>query len=216
MSITHGLKFPKTNNLIHMIDSYNPKCTTGSGTINDSIKGISWTRSNVNDVIIDNVKAFDMSTTGYITTSDAVTFQQYYTTFYLWKPRSDATSWKTLHRNNNDHVTLILESDKVSLGMYSNRNGAFRDSGYDITNGIWQTLIVTGEGETSESSVGTSTFYINGENVATADRVACGTYLYMVGYFGQSPGYISICGVYNRKLSVSEIHSLHNMLMERL
>jgi len=95
--------------------------------------------------------------------------------------------------------------------MYSNRNSGFQDSGYDITI-EWQTLIVTGQASTSGSYAGTSTYYVNGAAVGTTARVGSGTETKFIGYDGQPPGYVTVAGVLNTKLSSDAIKGLHAAL----
>ena len=78
---------------------------------------------------------------GYVQTNAQRLFGQYYTCFYLWKPRADDDGFRTLHRNRSDHLAIV-DTKSRNLGVYCNRNGAFRDSGYDIST-QWQTLILT-------------------------------------------------------------------------
>ena len=87
----------------------------------------------------------------------------------------------------------MIESGNKNLGVYSNRNGSFRNSGYDIIL-KWQVLIAVSEGTSPTSSVGTTSFYVNDESgtgcmVGTSDRVGSGTTLYRFGWSGQAPGY---------------------------
>ena len=56
---------------------------------------------------------------------------QYYTHAYVMKWRASNSGWRTLLRNNNDHC-IIVRSGATDLGMYSNRNAGFRDSGYNV------------------------------------------------------------------------------------
>lgn len=217
MSLFHGHNLPSTSSLIHLTDAANSKHTTGSGVIKDATNNINWNRYTTVDVVEEGLPAFALTnSTDYLQTPNSILFAQYYTCFYLWKPLVNATSWKTLHRNVSDHVAIISSGDKTSLGMYSNRNGAFRDCGYDITNDVWQTLILTGTGDSIDNPIGTTEFYVNGESVGSSDRVACGTNLYRLGWSGQPPGHIAITGVYNRKLLIEEIKTLHFMLASRL
>eukprot|EP00937_MAST-01D_sp_MAST-1D-sp2_P005276 g5276.t1 len=114
--------------------------------------------------------------------------------------RISDSGWRTLFRPSSDHG-IIVQSGTKDLGMYSNRNGAFRNSGYDIkADGSWQLIVVTGEASSPGSSVGTSKFYkascVNCDNpsftyLGSADRVVSGTTHYRVGWGGQSPGYVA-------------------------
>jgi len=214
MGIAYNTKIPTPELLFNLVDANNSKHTTGSGNITDGINGITWVRGDtVTDTIEDGVKCFNMDS-GYLETSAAGLFGQYYTCFYLWKPRTTDSGWRTLHRNDNDHIGIVQDGTK-NLGMYSNRNGTFRDSGYDITI-EWQTLILTGVGDSSSSSTGITTFYVNGVNVGTSDRVGSGTDLQLIGLNGQGPGKIAVAGSYNKLLTDNEIQQLHNVLYSRI
>ena len=54
-----------------------------------------------------------------------------YTHAYVLKWRATDAGWRTLLRHNQDHC-IIVRAGAKDLGMYSNRNGAFRDSGYNV------------------------------------------------------------------------------------
>ena len=54
-----------------------------------------------------------------------------YTHAYVLKWRASDSGWRTLLRHNQDHCIIVKDGSK-DLGMYSNRKGAFRDSGYDV------------------------------------------------------------------------------------
>ena len=56
---------------------------------------------------------------------------QYYTHAYVLKWRASDKGWRTLLRHNNDHCIIVRDGGK-DLGMYSNRNSGFRDSGYNV------------------------------------------------------------------------------------
>lgn len=218
MSLSHGLKIPDPSNLIDIIDAANSKHTSGSGDIKSGTNNILWERNGtITDVSHENVKCFDMNPPNgsLLTTSGVHFYGQYYTAFYLWKPRETDSDWRTLHRNSGDHVAIV-ERDARNLGYYSSRNGTFRNSGYVIEI-EWQTLIVTGEGESEDTPYGTSTFYVNGVEVGTADRVASGTSIRQIGYNqGQNPGYLAVAGTYNKKLNLQEIQELHQALEARI
>ena len=216
MATAYQPKLPDPSNLLSILDANSPKCTSGSGNLIDGIKGLEWQRiTTVTDSVEDGIKTFNMNG-GYLEkTGDTRTLGQYYTCFYLWKPRAaDSSGWRTLHRNDSDHI-VIVNSGYKDLGMYSNRNEGFRNSGYDITID-WQTLIITGEGDGPTSTTGTTTFYVNGVNVGTADRVGCGTSLYRIGWSGQHPGYMSVMGSYDKLLDTQEIAELHKQLQSKI
>lgn len=140
---------------------------------------------------------------------------QYYTMFVIWYPRVTNSGWRTFWRGNNDHQPMI-NNNFTDLGIYSNRDGAFRDTGYNITLNQWQTMIVTGESISATSSTGTSTYYVNGVNVGTADRVKSGTNGDTFGYSGQAPGYFMEIGILGKLLNSTEIADLHGRLNSRM
>ena len=65
------------------------------------------------------------------TDGGTLTDGQYYTHAYVLKWRASDSGWRTLLRHNQDHC-IIVKTGAKDLGMYSNRNGAFRDSGYNV------------------------------------------------------------------------------------
>ena len=85
---------------------------------------------------------------------------QFYTHAYILKWRVSNSGYRTLLRHSDDHCALVKDG-ALDLGMYSNRNGGFRDSGYDINpqRSSWDLVVVTGYGDSASASTGTSTFY---------------------------------------------------------
>ena len=216
MATYTGLVIPQAKNLISLFDAANSK-TASSGNINDIANpNISWSRNDtVSNDTQDGVPCWNMDS-GYVETSTRVTYGQTYTCFYLWKPRNTDTGWRTMHRNDSDHIGIVQDG-QINLGMYSNRNGGFRDSGYDITRDVWQTWILTGSGDSATSDTGTTAHYVNGTFVGNSDRVGCGTSTYRLGWPGQGPGKIAIAGTLNNvALSADEIASLHRSLFLRV
>ncbi len=136
-----------------------------------------------------------------------------YTLIYAWKPRNSDSGWRTLHRGDADHWAIVKDGGK-ELGMYSNRDGGFRGTGYNITPDKWQFLVVTGQGTSDTSSKGTSTFYVDlydgkgVQKVGTSDRVACGTKFQQIGWAGQEPGYLVAALVLDGILPKSEMEKV--------
>ena len=183
-------------------------------SILDDASGSTWNfGGTVTPSLDEGVPCLDMDG-GYMELpSTGATLGQEYTVFYYWKPVLAATNWRTLHRNDNDHIAIVQSGDGApGLGIYSNRDGGFRDTGYDVLPGVWQTLIVTNVGDTSTSTTGTGTFYVNNTLVGTTDRVGCGTRLRWIGYPSQPPGKVAVAGVLNRRLSGREITKMHRTL----
>ena len=145
---------------------------------------MTWTQSwgSTSFTTVDTIPCWDLNA-GSLVTTTRTTLGDIYTLFYYWKPRVSDTEphgFRTMHRGTSDHWATVGFQNK-HLGVYSDRNGdSFRDSGYDITI-EWQTLIVTGVATSTGSHLGTSTFYVNGMQVGTADRVGSGTQTYTIG-----------------------------------
>ena len=181
-------------------------------SITDQASGQEWTFGGSAALALeDGVPCVDLTAGALTFSGTGATLGQEYTCVYYWKPIVTNSNYRTLHRNSDDHL-VIVQTGTTNLGMYSNRNDAFRDSGYDITPGVWQTLVVTNVGDTPTSRTGTGTFYVNDQEVGTVDRVGCGTQLTYLGYGSQSPGHVAVAGVFNRVLSRREITKVHRLL----
>jgi len=181
-------------------------------SITDSVTGQEWNFStaSVSLVLEDGVPCLDLTAGGLTLSGTGTTLGQQYTAVYYWKPVNNTGIWRTLHNNSPDY-TAIIQQNTSNLGIYSDRDGGFRDTGFDISP-VWQTLVVTGEGSGS-SSLGTSTFYVNNVNVGTADRVASGTPLAWIGLDATHwPGHVAVAGIFNRVLSRKEIRKMHRLL----
>lgn len=119
-------------------------------------------------------------------------------TVWAWLDWRDSdVGWRTLHRGNNDHW-IIVESGAKRLGMYSNRNGAFRPitPNFNIDPSGWQLVVAVGHGDSPTATTGRTDFYINGEYVGSADRVASGTAHQYIGLSGQGPGRVAEAGTF--------------------
>ena len=81
---------------------------------------------------------------------------------------------------------IVSWTFEPNLGMYV---GGFHPSGYQIP-WDWQTLVVTGAGDTATSTTGTQTYYVNGKMVGTSDKACSGTTLSTIAYPAQGPGNI--------------------------
>jgi hypothetical protein len=212
-------EFMDTRNPLHLVEVG----SVTSGTVfPDYYNSASWNSSSgsVGTVAGDTYPAgnyIDLETSYMELTTGSQTVGQNYTHFYMWRPRISDTNWRTLFRNSSHHL-VIVNSGAKDLGMYANSAGNFRDTGYDITTD-WQTLIVIGQGASANTTSGTQTFYVNGVNVGTTDRVASGTTTYRIGWVGspnQSPGLINCAGMINTAISGSDINTLHQILVARM
>ena len=67
---------------------------------------------------------------------------RYYTHAYVLKWRASNKGWRTLLRHNQDHC-IIVKDGATDLGMYSNRNGAFQDTGYNVRGHAWPLVCVS-------------------------------------------------------------------------
>ena len=144
---------------------------------------------------------------------------QYTTAYWVnFRRINKRNGWRTLFRGNNDHW-LIVQDDTLNLGFYSNRNGKFRTTGYNIKNdGKWKFILVTGCSSSTNtkninvSSNGVSKFYIGDAFdtlpilVGTADRVASGTTFYRIGAgTSQGPGKVHSATYWDYMLNDKEI-----------
>ena len=187
---------------------------TARAGLTDSAGG-SWTYRGGKAGTYKSVQTMDLNagymdrSGGGITVSKAHSFG-----YWLWWRPCNACNgqgWRTLFRGNSDHTALVF-SGKTDLGFYSNRNGNFRDTGYDLTGHLtgWQLVITVGVGDTETSNTGTTTFYVGGgghsmKKVGVADRVASGTNMYRLGWPGQGPGHIVEAHYWNRALTLKEV-----------
>lgn len=166
--------------------------------------------------LYNGIEAYNMDN-GYITTNSkaGVTVGQRYTHAYWINWRESDSGWRTLFRNSEDHCALV-EAGSRRLGVYSNRNGAFRlvQPQYDIVPGEWTFLVVVGKGDSATSSTGKSTFYVGSQHssikqVGVADRVCSGTKYYRLGWPGQGPGKSTHSIAWNRILTEQEIERVY-------
>ena len=213
MSAYVGMKLLEPDQLLTLINARDSSTIVSTTVTNDAIiSGGVWTASAATYTTEDGIPCFDHNGGSQALYSGSTkTLGQNYTLFYHCKMRISDSGWRTFHRNNSDHL-LIGENGSKDFGMYSNRNGAFRDSGYNLIAGEWQTVIATGVGDSPTSSTGTTTIYINGVQVGTCDRVGCGTSLSRMGYTSQGLGYWSIAGIYNKTLTPGQITQLHRQI----
>ena len=212
MSAFCGMSLPEPDSLVSLINARDRSTIITNRQTRDAINGGTWTVASDTYVIEDGIPCFDHNAgqrADYA--GSTITLGQYYTLFYHSKMRISDSGWRTFHRNSSDHL-LIGESGSKDFGMYSNRNGAFRDSGYDLIAGEWQSIVVTGEGDSPTATTGTTSIYVDGVLVGTCDRVGCGTNLTFMGLAGQGLGYWSIAGVYNKKLSPEQIQHLSRQI----
>jgi hypothetical protein len=192
----------------------------------DTAVNISWSGASTQKpsiVVVDGKSCLNMDSTAYIQISPPLGYPalgQYYTQFYIWKPRTSDSSWRTLYLNYNIEGLTVVEFGTKNLGVWSNRNEGFHDSGYDIIV-QWQVLIAVSEGDSATSSTGTTSFYINDDNgnavlVGSSNRVGSGTPLDKFGRESQPPGYFIEAGILNEALDSTEIQELMSILVNKM
>ena len=124
-----------------------------------------------------------------------------YTTATWVDWRDSDSGWRTLHRADTGGHLIIVENGNKNLGVYSNYNGGFRDSGYDISTSGWQLVVSVSEdddGAADGGVGGTTRLYVgtalsSPTLVGTSDRApGCGRNTYRVGWgTDQGPGYVA-------------------------
>jgi len=127
------------------------------------------------------------------------------------KWRESNHGWRTIFRPTSDHSILVKHAC-TELGMYSNRNGGFRGTGYNIVKGSFQLVCVVGVGDSDTSSVGVSKFFVGSAAgaptlVGQADRVASGTQVHHVGHPGQGPGKLARMTAWNEALTPEQLQA---------
>ena len=104
--------------------------------------------------------------------------------------------------------------------MYSNRNGKFRDSGYDIVpqQDYWEVVVATGVGTSTTSHTGNTSLYTMDATTGamklrgTLDRVCSGSSYFRIGWPGQGPGKVARVISWNRVLGLHEIRQVGRQL----
>ena len=168
----------------------------------------------------DGVKYFDL-TSSYMQRSGGGSLKdgRYYTHAYLLKWRASDKGWRTLLRHNQDHCLLVKDGAK-DLGMWSNRNGQFRDSGYDIVpqQDYWEVVVATGVGTSATSHTGKMSLYTMDAKTGamklrgTLDRVCSGASYYCIGWPKQGPGKVARVISWDRVLGIHEIREVGRQL----
>ena len=159
----------------------------------------------------------------YIQINSGPTLGQYYTVFYVFKPGWMSTA---LHKNSGANYLARVRLQNGLLKLGNGINSSF----YRVKNiqNVWQCLIITGEGDNTTSTTGTSTFYINDpannnslKQEGSKIHVACGTNILQVGDgdgntdYG-TPRIIAEAGILNKKLNQSELETLMTLLVNKM
>lgn len=177
-----------------------------SGTVFDAPQPIELTKK------WDGIKVWDLEKRGFFERSGGPqwTVAQSYTHCAWVKWRKSNKGWRTLFRGNADHSVLVKDGS-TELGMFSNRQGGFRGSGYHIKTGTFQLVCVVGEGIAPHFPFGFSKFFVGSVSEAPSmvgnqvDRVVSGTKVNRIGWPGQGPGKLNRFTAWNYALSPEQL-----------
>ena len=225
--VTHAPKYKTTKPFAHVF-VYSPvvadavfdldASAQNGGKVVDSVAKMQFTDM-ATKADADNVKYFDLSQdpSSYLERKAGGTLKegQYYTHAYVLKWRASGDAWRSLLQHTPDHCAIV-HANSTNFGVWSNRNGLFRDSEYDIVpqQDHWEVVVVTGAGNSSTGYAGTTTFYTMNVSTGimtlrgTADRVCSGLNYSLIGHPGQAPGKIARVVGWNRVLNMGEIQAL--------
>ena len=128
-------------------------------------------------------------------------------TWIIWTSRNHG--WATVFRGSQVYA-VIVRNDDQEVGVWSDRNDGWRPSGYKIKRDTWQFLCAVGEGESSTSFYGTTTFFVGSlqeppQRVGTSDRVVSGTQVYHIGNSRKGPGKIASLTHWQRAFTDEQI-----------
>ncbi|KAI8107435.1 hypothetical protein M9435_002464 [Picochlorum sp. BPE23] len=157
----------------------------------------------------DGVPCVDLTAGELIVDGIGPTLGKEYTLVYYFKPLLSSSTWRTLHFVTTRSLVLT-QAETNDIGTYD--SGTFYDSGYDIVPNVWQTLIITNEGDDTVSKTGTSVWYSNDIQVGSLPRVGSGEVISRIGRGTQYPGHVAVAAVLNRILSRQEITNVHGIL----
>jgi hypothetical protein len=154
--------------------------------VKDSRSGLEF---GVLDVTLeDGIPVWDLDTTFLEKTGGAdITEADKYTHIYWIKWRKDNSGWRTLFRHSQDHCAIVQTGTR-NLGVYSNRDGGFVDSGFDIVPDEWMFLAVVGKALEPGSHVGDAKMYVGGPTEPLQElgdppgRVCSGESYYRIGW----------------------------------
>ncbi len=103
-------------------------------------------------------------------------------TFGAWfNTLAPVGAWRTLIRGGGGDHQIIVESSSTRLGIYSNINGAFRPSGYNmgLPAGEWHHIAAVGAGGT----YGNIQYYIDGQPVGDPTDRSSSTDIFAIGNY---------------------------------
>lgn len=130
------------------------------------------------------------------------------TQVYWIKFHVQSRRWRTLFRNNNDHLGILYYWDQ-GLGMYCNRNGGFRRAGWGTPDPNKWYFVASVHTGTDYRTSGYK-WYIGEAGhaptyVGMTDRNPTGTCYYRFGWSGQAPGWLHKAKAYKKALTVEEL-----------
>lgn len=179
-------------------------------SITDQVSGFEWNFGGSAALTSEGgVPCVDLTAGELIVDGTGPTLGQKYTLVYYWKPLLSSSTWRTLHFVTTRSLVLT-NAGTNDIGTYD--GSEFYDSGYDIVPNVWQTLIITNEGDASVSKTGTSEWYSNDVRVGSLTRVGSGEVISSIGRGTQYPGHVAVAAVLNRILTRQEITNVHRML----
>lgn len=129
-----------------------------------------------------------------------------------WTEKSNGR-WRTLFRGTQDH-SILVRAGSNELGMYSNREGHWQGSGFDISPGTWQFVCTVGESDLNPAWKGISKMFVGSLDSAPTfvgrelPYVSSMTKVNKIGWGGQGPGKLAHFSAYNAALTESSLVDL--------
>ena len=140
-----------------------------------------------------------------------------YTTAEWIDFRNSDFGWRTLHRGELGAHLVLVKDGAIDLGVYSNVNGAFRGSGYNIDRTGWQLVVAVAQDTDCSANGGVggaTTFYVGTPTTAparvgTSDRSpGSGRRTKWLGFPRQGPGKLAQSSVWDRALASADVSEL--------
>jgi hypothetical protein len=206
-----------TQNLLIWLDANNAASYSGTGTTVNDLSGNGYTHTLTSAgiyTVLDGVKCFDCSTTGYVVVnSTGPTLPVTGFTYIGWaRMKASTATWRTLWRTTPADHPLLIEEGTNRLGMFDNNDADFEFSGYNVTGlgDTWVQWAVTGTNTAQ-------TFYINGQQVGTTAYGAGGNAHNTWGSWatGTQPfGYVANMFLYSTILTAEQIQQNYYALRD--
>jgi hypothetical protein len=206
-----------TQNLLVWLDANNTSSYSGTGTTVNDLSGNGYTHTLTSAgiyTVLDGVKCFDCSTTGYVVVnSTGPTLPVTGFTYIGWaRMKASTATWRTLWRTTPADHPLLIEEGTNRLGMFDNNGADFEFSGYNVTDlgDTWVQWAVTGTNTAQ-------TFYVNGQPVGTTAYGAGGNAHNTWGSWatGTQPfGYVANMFLYSTILTAEQIQQNYYALRD--